>query len=149
MPRQLLEDLPFRDLGKATMIALEKAGHEITAIATYSETERRVIGTRYCVNTEALCFLTNRSASSVNYWVSTGKIKPAKKFGNFSLFAIEDVNQLLTTGQFPGAKVEQLYEPATAHWINPPNEVIDEAEADIAAEKQAKAASAAKPKKRA
>ena len=130
------------------MIALEKAGHEITVVATYSETEKRVIGQRYYINRDALCFLTGRSASSVDYWINTDKIKPARKFGNYSLFALEDVNHLLTTGRFPGAKVDQLYVPATAHWVNPPEEVIAEAEAEITAAKRKARVGKATPQKR-
>ena len=128
MPRQILDNLPFRDLGIATMQALSEAGHEITIIAKWSPVEQRIIQRRAYFNRAALCFLTGRSPSSVDYWINTGKIKPARKHGSYTLFAIEDVNYLLQKSRFPTGNAAELFAAKTMKWLGPLSESFLEKE---------------------
>jgi hypothetical protein len=146
MARPLLGDRPFRDLGPKTMKALEEAGHEVTVIATVDKKTDEPIGHKYYINRDALCFLTNRSSASVDYWIATGKIKPGRKFGNYSLFLLQDVAQLLETGDFPKQNVETIYQAGSIDIGGPLpqdlREAVEEEQQALAREKESKASRA-------
>jgi hypothetical protein len=139
-----IENLPFDCLGGKAMQAMADADLEITVIETVSKTENRTLQKRYFMNRDGLAFITGRSQSAIDKWIGKGWIKPARKYGTYSLFALEDIDYLLRAKRFPKGNVTDLYRAAAIEWRDMPDEVrayldqqIAEAEAKATRRKRA------------
>jgi hypothetical protein len=135
-----IQNLPFDGIGPESMRAMADAGLEITVIETRSKIYGRTLQKRYFMNREGLAFITGRSQAAIDKWINKGWVKPARKFGTYSLFALEDVDYLLRSKHFPKQNIVDLYRGATIDWRDMPDEVrtwLDQQIAEAEAAKHA------------